>query len=195
MFCKSKTSSQLQAQCVRFTLKNSEQTGTVMWLEEKLQVKVKLLYLHILRSLVHVYTFIKVGERFAGQAGLQAGGGDWEPRRYGKAGRRQSQRNVTRGEELIWEQVSDGGAEHGVCMEHPPDQWRSHRVNVLQREKGNKNIFVPGYTAPSFTAKNVQFHTAGNSWKALNWIPHHNEQIKSTSSYKFMAHLTIKLKN
>lgn len=98
------------------------------------------LFTYIKKSSTRVYTFIKVGERFAGQAGLQAGGGDWEPRRYGKAGRRQSQRNVTRGEELVWEQVSDGGAEHGVCMEHPPDQWRSHRVNVLQREKGNKNI-------------------------------------------------------
>lgn len=55
------------------------------------------------------------------QAGLQAGGGDREPGRYGQAGRRQPQRNVTRGEELVCEQVGDGRAERGVGVQHPPD--------------------------------------------------------------------------
>lgn len=56
------------------------------------------------------------------QAGLQAGGGDGEPGRDGEAGRRQSQRDVTRGKELVREQVSDGGAERGVGMQHPPNE-------------------------------------------------------------------------
>lgn len=79
-------------------------------------------------------TFIKSRERFAVQAGLQAGGGDGEPGRHGEAGRGQPQRDVTRGEELVREQVGDGGAERGVGVQHPPDQRRGHGVYVLRRE-------------------------------------------------------------
>lgn len=55
------------------------------------------------------------------QAGLQAGGGDREPGWHSKAGRGQSQWDVTRGEELVREQVGDGRAERRVGVQHPPD--------------------------------------------------------------------------
>ena len=69
-------------------------------------------------------------------AGLQRGGSDGEARGHGEAGGGETQGDVPLGEELIGQQLGDGGPLGRVGMQHPLDQRRRHRVDLLQ----NKNV-------------------------------------------------------
>lgn len=80
-------------------------------------------------------TFIEDGEGLA-VAGVQAAGRDGEPGRDSEAGDRESGGDVAGSEELVVQQLVDGGAGRGVRLKHLLDEGGGHGVDVLeQRER------------------------------------------------------------
>lgn len=66
------------------------------------------------------------------------GGGDGEARGHGEAGGGQVQRDVAGGEVLVGLQLGDGGPLGGLGVQHPLDESRRQRVDVLRAETGNR---------------------------------------------------------
>lgn len=61
------------------------------------------------------------------------GGAHGEPRGHGEAGGRQTRGDVAGREELVRLQLSDGRPLGGISVQHPLDESRRGRVDVLQR--------------------------------------------------------------
>lgn len=81
------------------------------------------------------FTFVEDGERLPA-AGVQAAGSEGEPGWDGEAGDGQAGGDVAGSEELLVQQLVNGGAGSGVRLEHLLDEGGGHGVDVLGQRAG-----------------------------------------------------------
>lgn len=105
------------------------------------------------------FTFVEDGERLPA-AGVQAAGGEGKPGRDGEAGDGQPGGDVAGSEELLVQQLVNGGAGGGVCLEHLLDEGGGHGVDVLGQRAGEPSD--PGRSADRHMPHSLDYAPVGD---------------------------------